>query len=222
MKIFYALDSAGDVSDVWFAQDEGKWCTVKPNGPDAKGRHVLYDNETGIIQAGMGGKYNGIHIDDVPRKHPRVKLRPGPQTKEAALQSAAQRTVEPQTQMHDNGAAASLRVTEQDFDNLNSKDAINAALNRVAGISEEEKNVCGTILNMVSTLKIYSNWMMSHARPVHAAMYRGAARNMQTFACDVINHVFTGEDPDSIAGVEKSAPMTFEQADSGHVNPRHN
>ena len=48
--------------------DDDKWITVKPNGEDAKGRHVLIDGDTGEVKAGMGGKYNGQNIDDIERK----------------------------------------------------------------------------------------------------------------------------------------------------------
>ena len=47
------------------AQDD-QWITVHPNGPDATGRPALID-ESGTIKAGMGGKFNGRSIDDVPR-----------------------------------------------------------------------------------------------------------------------------------------------------------
>lgn len=46
-------------------QDD-QWITVHPNGPDAVGRPALID-ESGTIKAGMGGKFNGRSIDDVPR-----------------------------------------------------------------------------------------------------------------------------------------------------------
>ena len=45
---------------------DDKWITVKPNGPDNTGRPVLI-GEGGEIRAGMGGKFNGRSIDDVPR-----------------------------------------------------------------------------------------------------------------------------------------------------------
>ena len=41
------------------AQDA--WVTVKPNGPDAKGRHVEI-GAGGKVEAGMGGKFNGKPI----------------------------------------------------------------------------------------------------------------------------------------------------------------
>ena len=41
------------------AKDEAKWITVHPNGPDAKGRPVLIDEESGKVLGGMGGKFNG-------------------------------------------------------------------------------------------------------------------------------------------------------------------
>lgn len=47
------------------AQDD-RWITVRPNGPDATGRPALID-ESGTIKAGMGGKFNGRSLDDVPR-----------------------------------------------------------------------------------------------------------------------------------------------------------
>ncbi len=47
------------------AQDEAKWITVKPNGEENKGSHVLIDNETGEVLGGMGGKFTGKHISAV-------------------------------------------------------------------------------------------------------------------------------------------------------------
>ena len=42
--------------------DADRWITVKPNGPENKGRPVRIDAETGIIKGGMGGKFTGQHI----------------------------------------------------------------------------------------------------------------------------------------------------------------
>lgn len=50
---------------LWGAQDD-RWITVKPNGAQNKGRPALID-ENGTIKAGMGGKFNGRSIDDIPR-----------------------------------------------------------------------------------------------------------------------------------------------------------
>ena len=47
-----------------FAADEDRWITVKPNGPENKGRPVKIDGETGEIKAGMGGKFNGQKISE--------------------------------------------------------------------------------------------------------------------------------------------------------------
>lgn len=47
------------------AQDD-RWITVHPNGANNTGRPALID-ENGTIKAGMGGKFNGRNIDDVPR-----------------------------------------------------------------------------------------------------------------------------------------------------------
>ncbi len=45
---------------------DDRWITVKPNGPDAKGRPALI-GEGGEIKAGMGGKFNGQKINEIPR-----------------------------------------------------------------------------------------------------------------------------------------------------------
>ncbi len=42
------------------------WITVKPNGPDAKGAHMLI-GEGGEVKAGAGGKFNGKKISEIPR-----------------------------------------------------------------------------------------------------------------------------------------------------------
>lgn len=47
-----------------FAADEDRWITVKPNGPENKGRPVKIDSETGEIKAGMGGKFTGQKISE--------------------------------------------------------------------------------------------------------------------------------------------------------------
>ena len=47
-----------------FAADEDRWITVKPNGPENKGRPVKIDSETGVIKAGMGGKFTGQKISE--------------------------------------------------------------------------------------------------------------------------------------------------------------
>lgn len=47
------------------AFDEAKWITVKPNGPQHKGRPALIDSATGEVLGGMGGKFNGRHISAV-------------------------------------------------------------------------------------------------------------------------------------------------------------
>lgn len=44
-----------------FAQDG--WITVKPNGERKKGQPVLLD-DNGVVQGGMGGKFNGKHISE--------------------------------------------------------------------------------------------------------------------------------------------------------------
>ncbi|MDP0346717.1 DUF5710 domain-containing protein [Glaesserella parasuis] len=46
-----------------FAMDD-KWITVKPNGDEGKGSHVKIDGE-GRVVAGMGGKFNGVKINEV-------------------------------------------------------------------------------------------------------------------------------------------------------------
>ena len=43
---------------------DDRWITVKPNGPDKKGRPALID-ESGVVKAGMGGKFNGQKINEI-------------------------------------------------------------------------------------------------------------------------------------------------------------
>lgn len=43
---------------------DDRWITVKPNGPDKKGRPALID-ENGTVKAGMGGKFNGQKINEI-------------------------------------------------------------------------------------------------------------------------------------------------------------
>lgn len=53
---------ACDAMDIVGSMDDD-WITVKPNGPEHKGRPVLIDGE-GKIKAGMGGKFNGSKISE--------------------------------------------------------------------------------------------------------------------------------------------------------------
>lgn len=52
------------------------WITVKPNGEENKGSKVLISS-SGVIQAGMGGKFNGKKISSVGKKKESVKLKEG-------------------------------------------------------------------------------------------------------------------------------------------------
>lgn len=47
------------------ANDADKWITVKPNGANHTGSHVMLDDETGEVKAGMGGKFNGYKIGEI-------------------------------------------------------------------------------------------------------------------------------------------------------------
>lgn len=50
----------------WGGTQDDRWITVKPNGANNTGRPALID-ENGTVKAGMGGKFNGRNIDDIPR-----------------------------------------------------------------------------------------------------------------------------------------------------------
>ncbi len=64
------------VADANIVALDDRWITVKPNGPNNTGRPALID-ENGNVKAGMGGKFNGRNIDDIPRGK-----NPHPQTEE--------------------------------------------------------------------------------------------------------------------------------------------
>lgn len=50
------------------AMDDDKWITVKPHGEESDDyQHIRIDSDTGEITAGLGGKFNGTNIDDLPR-----------------------------------------------------------------------------------------------------------------------------------------------------------
>lgn len=51
-----------------FAMDGVKWITVKPNGENGKGAHVMINEETGTVLSGMGGKFNGKPIGEVGKR----------------------------------------------------------------------------------------------------------------------------------------------------------
>ncbi len=47
----------------------GRWITVRPNGPDEKGRPVLIDGD-GRVLGGMGGRFNGQPLGSISRHVP--------------------------------------------------------------------------------------------------------------------------------------------------------
>jgi len=64
------------------AFDDDRWITVKPNGEQATGQHVLL-GEGGEVKAGMGGKFNGKKISEVKSgKSAESKENLKPRTKE--------------------------------------------------------------------------------------------------------------------------------------------
>ena len=93
------LDIALDVLRCYaLAQDAERWITVKPNGEQNKGRPVLIESETGEIKAGMGGKFTGRNIDDVPRgknPHPVTEAKYQARQKRLAEKSSATTTMQP-------------------------------------------------------------------------------------------------------------------------------
>ena len=87
---------------------DDRWITVKPNGPDKKGRPALID-ENGTVKAGMGGKFNGRNIDDIPRGK-----NPHPVTEEK-YQARQQRQAQKQK-----GSSSPLdvsKLSDQEIDN---------------------------------------------------------------------------------------------------------
>lgn len=83
----YAHDKA-------ISSDEPKWITVHPhgkgainkNGEDIKGTPVLIESETGVVLAGMGGKYNKRHISEACSKEKSQNFATEQKTKENAAQ----------------------------------------------------------------------------------------------------------------------------------------
>lgn len=76
------------------AQDD-RWITVHPNGPQNTGRPALID-ENGTVKAGMGGKFNGRNIDDIPRgqnPHPVPEEKYQARQQRQAQQAGAENTV---------------------------------------------------------------------------------------------------------------------------------
>lgn len=55
-----------DILDA-LAEDSNQWITVKPNGQEHTGAHVLIEGETGEIKAGMGGKFTGKKLHELPQ-----------------------------------------------------------------------------------------------------------------------------------------------------------
>lgn len=60
-------------NDTGFVMDDNEWITVHPNGKglnskgeEIKGRHVLVEKGSGKIVAGLGGKFNGKRLDEIP------------------------------------------------------------------------------------------------------------------------------------------------------------
>lgn len=54
---------------------DSRWVTVKPNGPDEKGTPALI-SESGVVEAGMGGKFNGKKISNLKGEKPDAKEMP--------------------------------------------------------------------------------------------------------------------------------------------------
>jgi hypothetical protein len=109
-----------------FSRDD-KWITVKPNGPDAKGAPVLV-GEGGEIKAGMGGKFKGKKLSEVPRTFEN----PTWQAKQKTSQPAepAQKTETPAPA----GVSARLDPSKpyhEDPDYVAARDAINATLEKL-------------------------------------------------------------------------------------------
>ncbi len=75
------------------------WITVKPNGPDKKGSHVKI-GAGGVIEAGMGGKFNGQKLKEVrksfegPKSH-QAKPYQEPEKPKAAPQPTAKSPAKP-------------------------------------------------------------------------------------------------------------------------------
>lgn len=108
------------------ARDD-RWITVHPNGANNTGRPALID-ENGTIKAGMGGKFNGRNIDDVPRGK-----NPHPVTEEK-YQARQQRQAQKQK-----GSSSPLdvsKLSDQEIDDRMS--SIGGAWHRATDAEKEE------------------------------------------------------------------------------------
>lgn len=76
------------------AQDN-KWITVKPNGSEGKGAHVELD-ESGRVTKGMGGKFNGMKINEVRKSFVGAKT----PSKEQLSKSNQKTTKKPSTKIN--------------------------------------------------------------------------------------------------------------------------
>lgn len=72
------------------AKDDS-WITVKPNGKQHKGSHVKLNNE-GRVVAGMGGKFNGVKINEARSSFVGPRTPTKTQRKEADRKTASQKT----------------------------------------------------------------------------------------------------------------------------------
>ena len=79
------------------ANDAEKWITVKPNGPDATGKHVKIDGETGEVKAGMGGKFTGQRISEIRKDFTGPKT---PQAKSPKGTGSPENAYTPQRTQH--------------------------------------------------------------------------------------------------------------------------
>ena len=128
------------------AQDEAKWITVKPNGEENKGSHVLIDNETGEVLGGMGGKFTGKHISAVPKRG--KEEQPGAQAKidrahsnknkdadsqKAPSKQTVKQTVEKLAKFH-------IRFNMDSFKNV-SEDVRNRNIERLAQLIDSIKGM---------------------------------------------------------------------------------
>lgn len=80
--------------------EEGRWITIKPNGEEAKGRHVKIDSQGKILQ-GLGAKFKGKNIrrihkegKDKPSKESSTSKPKVASTKKSTVTETTKKTVE--------------------------------------------------------------------------------------------------------------------------------
>lgn len=205
---------------------DDKWITVKPNGPENKGQPALI-GEGGEIKAGMGGKFNGQKIHEIPRtfENPKweAKSRQNQSTAQSPEQQAVAKTNELKSFAVKNGKMRKVQLS--DYKKLNEISVSDPVLKQhLDGLLDE-------LSKMDSSSKEYKDANKEYLKIVAGAANKWDAEAIErrkqhfkgNFTQDKLeerkNIAKSSMTPENVCGVKRSSPMTHEDANNGNVNP---